>query len=42
MTLAAGTRLGAYEIVALAGSGECNVALNWLEELKQKVPVGTK
>jgi hypothetical protein len=55
MALAAGTKLGSYEVAAQIGAGGMgvvyeaedlklhrHVALNWLEELKQKVPAGKK
>ena len=42
MALAAGTRLGPYEIVALLTEADkpmqINVVLNWFEELKRLVP----
>jgi hypothetical protein len=55
MTIAGGTRLGSYEVVARIGAGVMSVvyqvedlkrhrhvALNWFEELKQKVPTGKR
>ena len=44
MALATGTRIGAYEVVALIGAGgmapaaQTSVVLNWTEELKRRVP----
>jgi hypothetical protein len=38
MTIAAGTRLGPYEIAELA-IDQINIVLNWLQELKERVPV---
>jgi serine/threonine protein kinase len=55
MTIAAGTRLGSYEVLAQIGAGGMGlvyeaedlklhrrVVLNWFEELKRRVPTGTR
>ena len=42
MSLAVGTRLGAYEILGMIGAGDIwstKYVQNWLEELKRLVPV---